>query len=130
MTLTYRVHDGGWLLTSDWPFTIEEGRFVVPKGTLTDLASIPRFLWWLPGFACFELGSQGPVAHDWAYSHGGQVAPQIRLTRRRADLLFRRLMRADGVGRFRAGVAWAAVRGFGFLAWHRLRKRGPVRIAV
>ncbi len=119
-SLTYRVHNGGWVCTSDWEYLIDEGRLLIPKGFRCDLASIPRPLRIIPGFGREELGVSAPVLHDWSYRHGGCLPEGIRLTRRRTDQLFLILMRCDTVGRIRAHVAWAAVRLFGWLAFRRL----------
>lgn len=123
MTLTYQcTRPRGFLLTSPWPYIIDEGRFTVPAGFICDLASIPRPLTIIPGFAKYELGTHGPIAHDWAYQHGGWVNG-INLTRKRTDDLFYTLMRGDGVGRVRARIAWGMVRLFGWVAWRRMPTR-------
>jgi hypothetical protein len=102
------------------------GRFVVPAGFDTDLASIPRALWWLisPG------GRHGKAAvlHDYLYrvrprvSYTGEGFEAVMdLARGQADRVFREAMREDGVGLLRAWVMWAAVRLFGWLAWRKPR---------
>lgn len=121
--LTYRVHNGGWVTTADWPYLIGEGTVIVPRGFRCDLASIPRLFHVIPGFGREELGVSGPVLHDWSYRHGGQLPEDIQLSRQRTDQLFYTLMRCDEVGTIRAHIAWAAVRAFGWLAWRRLPSR-------
>ena len=118
---TYQCHNGGFKLTSDWRVVVEEGAFTVPRGFITDGASIPRLLWIIPGFGNEELGFSGPTAHDAVYQ--GIVGRDLGMTRRRTDRMFHTLMRSDGVGRIRAWVAWAAVRGFGWAAWRRMPSR-------
>jgi hypothetical protein len=123
VTLTYQCKKPrGFILTSPWPYLIDEGRFEVPEGFVCDLASIPRLFTLIPGFARYELGCDGPIMHDWSYQHGGRVNG-VCLSRRRTDDLFRTLMRCDGVGPIRSALAWAAVRAFGFLAWRRMPTR-------
>jgi hypothetical protein len=123
VTLTYQcTKPRGFLLTSPWLFAIAEGRFEVPQGFLCDLASIPRPLTVVPGFAKYELGTHGPICHDWSYQHGGAVNG-ICLTRKRTDDLFYTLMRGDGVGAIRGRIAWTMVRLFGWLAWRRMPDR-------
>ena len=117
---SYRIRNGGFVITSDWPILLEEGWVTVPKGFACDLASVPRPFRVLPGFEPYELGC-GSILHDWSYRNGGYVSPEIQLTRRRTDQVFLRLMKADGVG-WQAGVAFWAVRLFGFLAWRRLTR--------
>lgn len=122
MSVTYLPHQG-WQLTADLPVVIEEGQFTIPKGFKSDLASIPRLLRILPGMDCYECGINGPVVHDWGYQHGGSLSSSITVSRKRTDDLLRTLCRTDGVGRVRAFVVWAAVRGFGWLAWRRMPDR-------
>ena len=122
-SLTYRVHNGGWVTTADWPYLLMEGRLVVPKGFRCDLASIPRPLRVIPGFGREEVGVSGPVLHDAIYRGVVGRDSEINLTRKRADQLLYRLCRCDGVGRIRARIVWAAVRLFGGFAWRRLPSR-------
>ena len=122
-SLTYRLHNGGWICTSDWPYLIEEGTLVVPRGFRCDLASIPRPLRIIPGFCREELGLSAPILHDAVYRGVVGRGPDITLDRKRTDRLFRTLMRCDGVGPVRAAIAWAAVRMLGLFAWRILPSR-------
>ena len=124
---SYRVKNRGFVLTSDWPILIEEGWVRVPRAFECDLASVPRPFRLIKGFEPYELGC-GSILHDWGYRNGGQVAPGIVLTRRRVDEIFYRLMKAEGVG-WQAGVAYWAVRLFGWAAFRRLpRKDIPLEL--
>ena len=122
MSVTYTPHQG-WHLTEPMPVLITEGRFTIPEGFKSDLASIPRLLRILPGMDCYECGVRAPIVHDWGYQTGGQVSPTILLTRKRVDDLLRIFARCDGVGRIRARVIWLAVRWFGWLAFRRMPSR-------
>lgn len=51
----YTPHQG-WQLTEPLPVLIMEGRFTIPKGFKSDLASIPRLLRVIPGMDCYECG--------------------------------------------------------------------------
>ena len=96
---------------------------VVPSGYNTDLASIPRIVWWL--IAPFELSILAPILHDFVYEHkGNPPAPSISppgksFTRKQADRLFLAVMRREGVSRFRRTLAYMAVRAFGWTYWNR-----------
>ena len=121
-SFTYQCHNGkGFVLTSPWQVTVIEGTFTIPEGFITDLASIPRPLWWIPGLAPFEIGASGPIAHDAIYQ--GIVGRDLGVDRRRADEILRVFCRCDGVGRIRTFVVWAAVRVFGCWAWRRMPGR-------
>lgn len=90
--------------------------FVVPRGFVTDLASIPRLLWVvLPPIGENERAA---VLHDWLYTTG-------KVSRARADAIFRRAMAEDGVGFFTRWTMWAGVRLGGWAHWKR--RRGPAR---
>jgi hypothetical protein len=83
---------------------------------------VPRLFW--PLVAPFELSIAAPLLHDFLYRHAGDppapaVAPPRRYTRRDADRLFRELMAAEGVARWRRDAAWAAARLFGAPSWGR-----------
>ena len=80
--------------------------FVVPAGTETDFASVPRCLWGIvPPFGKHSIAA---IVHDYAYRTGF-------CTRWEADALFRSLMQRAGVGALRRWIIWAAVRCFGWM---------------
>jgi hypothetical protein len=78
----------------------------VPAGYTTDFASI-RVLHNAALFVLFALvsgyGNYAGTVHDWLYEHG-------RLTRREADAVLYRALRAEGVARWRAWLFWVGVR--------------------
>ena len=107
----------------------------VPVGFETDLASIPRLLWFL--ISPFDLGA-ATVPHDWLYHHRGNLPPNshfklingkwvdvgVGWTRRSADRLLGRIMREARVSRLRRRLAFCAVWFLGWLAWKKLRGQG------
>jgi hypothetical protein len=81
-----------------------EDIITVPVGFETDLASIPRILWWLlPPHGTY--GKAG-VMHDYLYRKG------LR-TRKEADDLFYEAMGVLGVANWKRGIMYYAVRLFG-----------------
>ncbi len=55
-----------WELVQDFTETTKYGTFTVPKGYVTDLASVPRLFWFvLPPFGRY---SQAAVIHDYIYN--------------------------------------------------------------
>jgi len=90
----------------------------VPRGFITDFASIPKVIFWLlPWWAKFSKPS--PL-HDWLYT-----AQQIQgkpITRRKADDIFYEAMliafRDHISGKLVAFIEYWAVRLFGWPAWH------------
>ena len=84
----------------------DERVIIVPAGYTTDFASIKvlhnAFL-----FVLFALvsgyGNYAATVHDWLYEHGS-------MTRKEADAVLYRALRAEGVARWRAWIFWAGVR--------------------
>ena len=93
---------------------------VVPKGFMTNYASIPKALRWF-------IDQDGPairdisVVHDYLYSQGNLY----RYTRRQADQILYQGMREQGAGWFKAGAAYLAVRWFGKSNFKQDKKLKP-----
>lgn len=92
-------------------------RFTVQEDFETDLASIPRFLQWLPHLHPNGRCRRSAVLHDWLYARP-QWNPQ-NLTRQQADEIFREALQAEGLSRRTATVYYWAVRLFGGRAWRK-----------
>ncbi len=85
-----------------------KNKIVVPKGFITDFASVP-FLFWsiLPPFGKY---TKSTVLHDWLYhSH--------ERSRLESDAIFYEAMTVEGVVPWKASVMYGAVRVFGWLSW-------------
>lgn len=104
----------GYVFQATRPYRIiEDGQEVqIPAGFRFDAASVPRLVW--PIISPTELGVVAPLVHDWLYRTGGQ---QGRFSRRAADRIFKRHMRAEGVADWKVQAAYAAVRLFGWRSW-------------
>ena len=77
-------------------------RVVVPKGFVTDLASVPRFWWWwFPPAGDYAAAA---TVHDWFYRNS------VGISRFLADALFRDLMAALKVPLWKRWLMWMAVR--------------------
>jgi len=111
----------------EWSKDLVRYRLTVPAGTLTDLASVPQFLWWW--IAPRDL-REASILHDDGYTHGGDfgdrwqrwdgrqwVVVESVWTRRELDRLFGRVMRERGVPMLKRRAAFLAVRLFGWRAW-------------
>ena len=98
----------GWIPDeSDGPNVI---RVDVPRGFVTDLASVPGYLWPI----MTKTGKYGNAAiyHDWLYAE----QPCSRLV---ADTVFDRALAESGVDDVTRSLMWAAVRVFGGGGWER-----------
>ena len=109
-----------WRLMKSFSYRLGKpysGRFIrVPKGFITDFASVPRFLWFLPYWAKFN---KAPILHDFLYMTQKIMGHKIK--RKRADNIFLEAMLAEWRFRksryFIAYSEYLAVRLFGGLTW-------------
>ncbi len=117
-TTTPDVHgleDGRLELDHELVYIDAKGRrFMVPKGFVTDLASVPRLV---PGIV--RVLFRGPlqtahaaILHDWLYKTKA-------MSRRKADALFYEALRATKEGRAGAWLMWAGVRLGGWVPWSK-----------
>lgn len=91
-----------WVLVRDLTYVGRDQTFVVPAGTTTDFASVPRpFVWLLPPYGAY---TKAAILHDYL------VRPEAGVSRADADGIFRRAMRELGVQLVRRWMMWAAVR--------------------
>jgi hypothetical protein len=116
-----------WQLDDEWSYDDGEWRMTLPRGWRTDLASVPPRL--SEYFNSFEFGITGPLLHDFLYEHGGRLpegscVPDRRFTRREADALLHRLMRAERVPRWRRALAYTVARMAGWTHWEKPRAQG------
>lgn len=89
----------------------------VPKGFISDGASIPRAFWSIIGHP-FGPALEGAVIHDYLYFKG-------LLTRKECDKLFLEAMKELKVFGPKRWIMYQAVRKFAWLGWnaHRSRER-------
>lgn len=103
--LIYRVHSGRGQLS-----------ITVPRGFVTDFASIPRVFWRV----ILPTGShrEAAVIHDYLYAVGDRHKAV-------ADAIFLEAMTVLGVPRWRRWAMFFAVLCFGWHAWNAHRQRDP-----
>jgi hypothetical protein len=99
----------------------------VPRGFEYDGASVPRIAWSISGLRPDGLIRAPALVHDWLYTK--HEFKDITLlgyektacSRKEADDLFLQIMLEAGMKKYRAKIAYWAVRWFGAMAW----KKGP-----
>lgn len=101
--------DGRWILHDDWVVRVRYRKvwykFIVPKGFVSDLGSIPTALEWIVENDRYVRAF---VLHDYLY-HAKTLSRNV------ADaIMYQMIAEHDEVI---AWVAWAAVRMFGGFAW-------------
>jgi hypothetical protein len=112
-----RKNDTEWTVVGDLVYRGRDDVFVVPDGTTTDFATVPRAVVWLiPRFGRYTLPA---ILHDWLVTEG---LAQRLLNSRDADGIFRRSMRELDVPVVRRWLMWTGVR-WGALVNPR-RRRG------
>ena len=124
-----------WRLTEDFVCHVygPRGRLTitVPKGFLTDGASIPRFLWRFCGHPMMTRRIRIAVVHDFIYAERGKVSVRIvlegrnslrpsqpqTLTRQEADALYRDGLICLGFKGWKATLEYWMIRIFGGSHW-------------
>lgn len=111
---TERLPTGRRTLLRDLIVYTDGRDWLVPEGTETDYSSIPAIGRSLVRWSRVDIAG---VVHDWLYLDGGQAS------RARADRIWRLVAQGGehSANAFQAWVAWAALRGFGGLAWAQHR---------
>jgi hypothetical protein len=119
-------NDQTWMLRADMHYTVGRSgvTLTVPKGFVTDFASIPRPFWLLlPPTGTY---SRAAVIHDWLY--------WVQLcTREQSDKLLLIAMEESDVSPATRATVYTAVRDFGGAAWRGNadeRRQGYIRILV
>lgn len=111
------ITDDKWMLLADLIYHSDHLNCVVrvPKGFITDYASVPR----LPTIYAIAggKGTKPAVIHDYLYHHEGHP-------RADCDAVFLEAMEADGQGWFIRNLMWAGVRVFGWTAYDADKPKG------
>lgn len=102
--------DGKWRLTAPLIYRsdVADQTFVVPKGFVTDYASVPRAP--LVFLLCGDTSTLASVVHDFLYT----AHP---VTRDIADAVLKEASLLTGVPKWRAWLMWAGVRLGGASHW-------------
>lgn len=101
------VSIGAWVLLKDLEYEGGMQTFTVPKGFITDLATVPSALRSPTGINPFGAYTRAAVVHDFLLV---SEIPARRVTSRDADGIFRRIMREEGTPFVTRWLMWAAVR--------------------
>lgn len=114
--IAYSPRRSCWEVVEDFTIDIDGHAITIPAGFTTDLATIP---WILRGLInTYELGTTGPIVHDYCYVQQGLISADGRsINREQADRFFAALMFADGVAIWRIACAYYAVRVAGRIWW-------------
>ena len=104
-----------WEVTEEFEYHIgsEDSNEIirVPKGFISDLASIPRIFWSLIGGPWGKYG-YAAIVHDFLY----HAQP---CSRKEADRIFLEAMQVLGVNRFKRWIMYNMVRIFSGFCWRK-----------
>jgi len=103
--IRHPILPNNWILIAD--YICDDGT-IIPRGFVTDYASIPRPLWLF--LSPTDLGD-GPVEHDWKYRNG--IGSRLQV-----DRDFMTKMTADNVPAWKRRGAYYGVRTFGGGCWN------------
>ena len=94
--------------------------YTVAEGFVTDLASVPRAVFWRSKSGTYN---EAAVLHDACYAGAVDIVPvpQTPLNRGEADGLFQDAMAALGVGWWTRRMLYTAVRLGGWRSWRKYR---------
>lgn len=119
------INDGKCILESDYIYSINGFLITVPKGFITDGASIPKSLQWI--YEPFGEYIKGAVIHDYLYSKYNDTG----INRTLADKIFDFIMKETGVNAKTRRKFYVAVKYFGKIFWQdKLKNEGYIDRAV
>lgn len=108
---------GTFILTEQFMYVTKKGfSIVVPKGSVSDLASIPRVLRLF--IQVNGRHSDAAIIHDWLYYKKGHSGAR-QFTREECDAIFYEAMLESEVPKLKAWTMWMGVRVGGWVAWNR-----------
>lgn len=99
-------------LCKDFPFKVDGKNYKIPKGFITDFASIPRIFWNI--YSPHQANTiKSAIIHDYLYTNAANVQ------RSYADDVFYNELLQDDVNIGQAILFWVSVRIFGSSSYHK-----------
>lgn len=107
-----------WVLLKDWVVEYDGIVYVVPKGFVTDGATIPKWLWPIFGTPTDVPRLYVALLHDYLYTIGPRKDPNKRCKlRKQADRIYRDFNIQLGEPKCRTNVEYSFIRMFGGKHW-------------
>jgi hypothetical protein len=107
---------GEWVVYSRLVYDRGHEQIIVPRGFITDLASIPKLFRGL--LDVNDSHRKAAVLHDFLYCLQG-------FTRKQCDDMFLEAMTSIGVPRYKRHLMYVAVRAGGWLIWNKRANTPP-----
>lgn len=120
-----------WVVTQPVTVTIRYNEddyvFTIPKGFLTDGASVPRIFWGM--FQKVDETINAAIIHDYLCEHHHVLVKDKRtyLTRRQIDKIFYEVLREDKVKSFKANLMYQACRLYSSATRKRLHEKSELK---
>jgi hypothetical protein len=119
------INDSKCILKADYIYSINGFLITVPKGFITDGASIPKSLQWI--YDPYGKYIKAAVIHDYLYSKYNDTG----INRTLADKIFDFIMKETGVNAKTRRKFYVAVKYFGKIFWQdKLKNDGYIDRAV
>lgn len=113
-----KLFNENYILLEDFKYQVGKLVITVPKGFVTDFASIPKMLWGLlPKHGKYDIAS---VVHDFLYSEHNLTG----INRKLADKIFNYIMKESGVNCYTRKILYLGVRKFGKPFYKDLKLNG------
>lgn len=115
-----KLFNNSYILTEDFEYQVGKLLIRVPKGFVTDFASIPFFLWAiLPPRGKYD---EAAVVHDFLYSSKNCIG----INRKLADKIFKHIMKECGVNCFYRNALYLGVIQFGSVFFIKEKDNGLI----
>ncbi len=99
-------HTDNMIVYADWIVQYYNIIFTIPKGFVTDGASIPKCVWWLVGSPFTGKYRMSCILHDWLYTNH-------MYDRSVSDVIWIEALKEDNVGVIKRWALYIMVRIFG-----------------
>ena len=104
-------HPDIWYLDASLTWVDAEVRITIPAGYITDDASVPKFLDWVPFLDRQGLSRRPGILHDGIYGLGRERGKDF------ADGILRAACLSEGMSAFQAACYYQGVHLFGTSSW-------------
>lgn len=108
-----------WSIQQPLIYKGRHDRWVVPRGFITDYATVPRFATWLVPIT--GVYTRAVILHDWFCKYAIQAG---LISARDADGVFRRILREEGTPELLRWLVWTGVRWGALFSSNSVRRQG------
>lgn len=120
------LENGKFELVNELRASTPYGLIAVPKGFITDLASVP----WIAQIIIPKIGKQNrsSIIHDYLYQTGNINGNKI--TRKIADKIYLGLMQSRKVPKWNRNTQYSGLRVGGWYTWNKYRREEKRKVVL